>query len=92
MIWSVTACTHTHTHISIATSVHSMEMEGIPLDGQKTTLVTSKVGRAGKGPQADLVTLQLEVNPIERSDMDITVKAALRPIQIAYDFVSLVVK
>ena len=65
-----------------------MVMSGIPLDGHPTTLVTSLVGGAAADAKADLVNLQLEVSPIERPDMDITVKAALRPIQITYDFVS----
>ncbi len=64
-----------------------MVMSGIPLDGQPTTLVTSLVGGA-KDARGDLVNLQLEVHPIERPEMDITVKAALRPIKITYDFVS----
>lgn len=64
-----------------------MVMTGIPLNGNQTTLVTSLVGGA-KEAQQDLVNLQLEISPIERPEMDVTVKAALRPIQITYDFVS----
>ena len=66
-----------------------MIMSGISPEGgtgQKPTLVTSLVGGA-KEAREDLVNLQLEISPIERPDMDVTVKAALRPIQITYDFV-----
>lgn len=62
-------------------------MTGIPLNGRQTTLVTSLVGGA-KVPQLDLVKLQLDISPIDRPEMDVVVKAALMPIQITYDFVS----
>lgn len=65
-----------------------MVMEGVPHDGQPTTLVTSLVGGVSESA-THLVDLQLDVNPIDRPEMDITVKAALRPIQITYDFVRL---
>ena len=71
---------------SVATSVHSVEMTGIPLNGRQTTLVTSLMGGANK-PQPQLVNLQLEISPIDRPDLDVTVKAALSPIKITYDFV-----
>lgn len=72
---------------SISTSVRSMVMTGIPLNRKQTTLVTSLVGGAKKAG-SDLVNLQIEISPIERPEMDVTVKAALRPLQIIYDFVS----
>ncbi len=65
-----------------------MVMEGVPHDGQPTTLVTSLVGGVSESA-THLVDLQLDVNPIDRPEMDIIVKAALRPIQITYDFVRL---
>lgn len=61
-------------------------MTGVPLNGRPTTLITSLVGGAKK-PQPQLVNLQLEISPIDRPDLDVTVKAALSPIQITYDFV-----
>ena len=63
-----------------------MVMEGLPHSGRTTTLVTSLVGGASNAT-SQLVDLKLDVNPIDRPEMDITVKAALRPIQITYDFV-----
>lgn len=70
----------------MATSVQSVVMMGIPLNGRETTLVTSLMGGAKK-PQPQLVNLQLEISPIDRPDLDVTVKAALSPIKITYDFV-----
>ncbi len=60
-------------------------MEGVPHDGQPTTLVTSLVGGASESA-THLVDFQLDVNPIDRPEMDITVKAALRSIQITNDY------
>lgn len=75
---------------SIATLVHSVVMTGIPLNGQQTTLVTSLMrGGGATVAKSDLVNLQLEINPIDRPGMDVVVKAALRPVQITYDFVSI---
>ena len=75
---------------SICVAVGSMVMEGLPHSGRTTTLVTSLVGGASDAT-SQLVDLKLDINPIDRPEMDVTVKAALfRPIQIIYDFVRLV--
>ena len=71
---------------SVAASVGGIEMTGISHGPEPTILVTSKVG--GPVEATPLVEFKLEVNPLERPEMDMTVKAALKPIQITYDFVS----
>ena len=63
-------------------------MYGVPRGAQPTTLLSSHVG-ATSDP-TPLVIFQLELNPPER-DVDIAVKASLRPLQLTYDFVSLFV-
>ena len=72
----------------MSVSVGSTVMQGVPHEGRTTTLVTSLVGGASHSTE-QLVNLQLDVNPIHRPDMDITVTAALQPLQITYDFVRL---
>ena len=71
---------------SVAASVGGIEMTGISHGPDPTILVTSKVG--GPVEATPLVEFKLEVNPLERPEMDMTVKVALKPIQITYDFVS----
>ena len=74
---------------SMTAAVGSVVMEGMPHNNRTTTLVTSLVGGASE-VASHLVDLKLDLNPLDRPEMDITVKAALRPIQITYDFVRLV--
>ncbi len=68
-------------------SVGTLEMEGVPNGNNRTTMITSKLG--SKDADATLVNLALEINPLERPEMDVTVKAVLKPLQITYDFVSI---
>ena len=73
---------------SVDASVGSLSMSGVPgTDNSPTTLVTSNV-EVGVVKDAPLVEFQLEMNPLLRPELDVMVKAALRPIQITYDFVS----
>jgi len=74
---------------SVGLEVGSVVMEGVPHDYRTTTLLTSLVGGASEA-NSHLVDLKLDLNPPDRPEMDVTVKAALRPIQITYDFVRLV--
>ena len=62
-------------------------MTGIPHNGVDTRMITAGVGgkeEAG-GP---LVDFSLELNPLERENMDIVIAASVRPLQITYDEVS----
>lgn len=62
-------------------------MTGVPKpDGRQTIMLSSDV--PGKGKEAPpLVDFQLELNPLSKPWMDISVKTALQPMQITYDFV-----
>ncbi len=64
----------------------TLEMEGVPNGNNRTTMITSKL--VSKDTDATLVNLALEINPLDRPEMDITVNAVLKPLQITYDFVS----
>ena len=71
---------------SVSASVAGMEMRGIPhpkLD-DGPTLILSTVTSDLSTP---LVTLQLELNPLE-SEFDLDLRASLRPLQMTYDAVS----
>ena len=60
-------------------------MTGIPHGPEPTIILSSHTGNGDtEGP---LVNFQLEMNPIDR-DLDVVVKAALRPIQLTYDEVN----
>lgn len=63
-------------------------MMGIPHNGVDTRMITAGVGGREKedGP---LVDFSLELNPLERENMDIVVAASVRPLQIIYDEVCL---
>ena len=62
----------------------SMVMNGVPNAGHSTTMITSELG---SGVDSTLVNLALEINPLDRPEMDVTVKAVLKPLQITYDCV-----
>ena len=64
----------------------TLEMEGVPNGNNRTTMITSKL--VSKDTDATLVNLALEIKPLDRPEMDITVNAVLKPLQITYDFVS----
>ena len=56
---------------------------GIPRDNQDTVMVTS-VPMKGEG----LLDFSLEINPLEKSNMDIVVMTTVNPLKIVYDEVS----
>ncbi|XP_064395949.1 intermembrane lipid transfer protein VPS13A-like isoform X2 [Halichondria panicea] len=70
--------------VSVRASVGTLEMEGVPNGNNRTTMITSKL--VSKDTDATLVNLALEINPLDRPEMDITVNAVLKPLQITYDF------
>ena len=75
--------------LSVQASVGKLEMCGVSHGDSPTVMITSNVGRAsGEEGEHSLVDLQLEINPLDRPGMDVTVSAVLRPLQITYDFVS----
>jgi hypothetical protein len=72
---------------SVATSVGSLSMTGIPNPGgRQTMMLSSNVPNVGKEAKP-LVDFQLEMHPLNKPWMDVSVKAALQPMQITYDFV-----
>ena len=78
------------TFRSVSASVGSMYMTGVPHDSCPTILLSSQVvgvttTTAGDTP---LLKFGLEMNPLDQSDMDMVIRADLRPIQITYDAVS----
>lgn len=62
-------------------------MSGIAKGNQATTIITSNIG-GNLDSEDHLVDLQLELNPLERPEMDVVIRTVLRPLQITYDFVS----
>ena len=73
---------------SVSASVGSLVMTGIPRGPQPNLLLSSKVGDSIRNP-LPLLDFQLELNPLE-SDMDVVVRADLRPVQIIYDTVNFI--
>ena len=68
---------------SVKACVGSIEMTGI---GQETKIISTGVEEEKEGP---LVDFQLEVNPLEREDMDLVIKTYVRPLKITYHEVQL---
>ena len=76
--------------LSVRAGVGGITATGIPHNGVETRMVTTGVcGREER--QGPLVDFQLELNPLERENMDVVVKASVRPLQITYDEVREVV-
>lgn len=74
---------------SVSASVGSMDMTGIPHGSCPTSLLSSQVGGATTtAVDAPLLKFGLELNPLDRPEMDVVVRAELRPIKITYDAVS----
>lgn len=74
---------------SVSASVGSMDMTGVPHGSCPTSLLSSKVGGATTAAvDAPLLKFGLELNPLDRPEMDVVVRADLRPIKITYDAVS----
>ena len=67
-----------------------MYMTGVPHDSCPTTLLSSQVVGMATTTAGDtpLLKFDLEMNPLDQSDMDMVIRADLRPIQITYDAVS----
>ena len=65
-------------------------MTGVPHDSCPTTLLSSQgVGMTTTTTDdTPLLKFDLEINPLDQSDMDMVIRADLRPIQITYDAVS----
>ena len=74
---------------SVSASVGSMDMTGVPHGSCPTSLLSSQVGGAtAPAVDAPLLKFGLELNPLDRPEMDVVVRAELRPIKITYDAVS----
>ena len=70
----------------MSASVGAISMTGVPKPDHQTIMLSSDVsGKAKDAPP--LVDFQLEVHPLSKPWMDVSVKAALQPMQITYDFV-----
>ena len=82
-----------HQHLSLFSSVQacvgSIEMMGIPCDGRETKMISTGVEEEEE--EGPLVDFQLEVNPLEREDMDFVIKTYVRPLKIIYHEVQLLV-
>ena len=61
-------------------------MNGVPKPNHETVILSSDVRNVGNKAQP-LIDFQLEMNPLSKPWMDISVKAALQPMQITYDLV-----
>lgn len=59
-------------------------MTGIPCDGQETEMISTGVVGKENGEEEPLVDFQLEVNPLEREEMDLVIKTYVRPLKIIY--------
>ena len=64
-------------------------MTGISHDGQESVLISAGVAGTDDEEEVPLVDFQLEVNPLEREDMDVLVRTYVRPLRITYDEVCL---
>ena len=67
---------------SVEAGVGEISVNGLPHHGNDTVMVRPDKGTYEDGP---LVKFQLEMNPLERSEMDIIVTAAVRPLKVIYD-------
>ena len=61
-------------------------MTGVPKPDHQTVMLSSDIPGVGK-KSTPLVDFQLEIHPLSKPWMDVSVKAALQPMQITYDFV-----
>ena len=64
----------------------SIKVLGIPRDSQDTVMVTS----GSESEQGPLVDFALELNPLEDKNMDLVVRATVRPLKVIYSEVSAV--
>lgn len=71
---------------SISASVGSLSMTGVPKPDHQTMILSSDVPIAGTEAKP-LINFQLEVHPLNKPWMDASIRAALQPMQITYDFV-----
>ena len=61
-----------------------INVNGLPHHGNDTIMVRPDTG-GGAYEDGPLVKFQLEKNPLERSEMDIIIKATVRPLKVVYD-------
>lgn len=71
--------------ISVNASVGGINVTGVSHDSQETLMVTADVGGDMGSP---LVNFQLEMNPLDRPEMDIVVRTNVQPLKVIYDEVS----
>ena len=71
---------------SVNASVGSISMSGVPQPNRQTMILSSNLPTTVKESK-HLVDFHLEIHPLSKPWMDASVKAALQPMQIIYDFV-----
>ena len=69
--------------ISVNASVGGINVTGVSHDSQETLMVTAD-GDMG----SPLVNFQLEMNPLDRPEMDLIVRTNVQPLKVIYDEVS----
>ena len=65
---------------SVSANVGGVTVMGIPRDNRDTVMVSS-VPKMGEG----LLDFSLEINPLDRSNMDMVVMTTVNPLKIVYD-------
>ena len=71
--------------ISVNASVGGINVTGVSHDSQETLMVTADVDGDMGSP---LVNFQLEMNPLDRPEMDLIVRTNVQPLKVIYDEVS----
>ncbi len=69
---------------SVTAGVGGVTVVGIPRGNRETVMVTSTPRSGGER----LVDFSLELNPLDRDNMDVVVMTTVNPLKIVYDEVS----
>ena len=73
---------------SVAAAVGCIDVFGLPRGDQQTVMVTVASSPTTSISHKSLVDFSLEINPLDRDNMDLVVKAAVKPLKIIYDEVN----
>ena len=74
---------------SVSASIGSIDVTGVSHDSHETMMVTADDRSVVKGTDP-LVHFQLELNPLDRENMDLIVKTNVRPLKVIYNEVGVV--